>query len=1199
MKCPICEQDNPSAAKYCLGCGARLGVECSACGCKLPAGSRFCFECGAKVGSDGVSAPRFTAPDAYTPKFLAEKILTTRANLEGERKHVTVLFADIRGSLELLDGRDPEEARALLDPALHTMMEAVHRYEGTVNQVLGDGVMALFGAPLAHEDHALRACYAALRMQEAMRVYADDVRRRHGLNLQVRVGLNSGEVVVRAIGNDLSMEYSAVGETTHLAARMEQLATPGTVLATQTVARLAGDYLQLNALGPVPVRGRSEPVEVFEVVGTTATRTRLQAAVAKGLTPFVGRKAELQTLGNLLKRASGGAGQVAALVGEPGVGKSRLCWELRHVPQTRGFLTLEGDSVSYAKSTAYHPIVELLRAYFQIEEGDSGRKRREKIVAKLLALDEALMGTLPLLLSLLEGQSEDPAASVDAQQRAWRTHDALKRLLLRQSQVQPLLLIFENLHWVDGETQLFLDTLVESVPAAAILVLVTYRPEYQHKWASKGYYTQLLVDALPPESAGALVRAVLAEQPGAEELARLLVERTGGNPLFLEESIKTLVETKVLVGEQRAYRLVKPLNTIEVPATVQAVLAARIDRHAPDEKRLLQSAAVIGKQAPLSLLQAVAEFSEQVLRRSIARLQAGEFLYETSLFPEPQYTFKHNLTYEVAYASLLHERRRALHARIVDVVEALPEESRAERAEFLAYHAFQGHLWEKAVRYLRQAGARALPRAANREAVAHFQKALEALRRLPEGRATLEQAIDLRFDLVVPNLQLGQLPEIVSLLREAESLAEKLADEQRLARAFSHLVNYFYLTGEPGKAIQYGERCQAIGHALGDSGLQELARRYMGHSYHAQGQYRQAESVLRENLDVLGAASASWEEPDRLSNVSSSAWVAWAMADLGEFATALEFAEKALQTADESNHAYTKAIASTLAGLVWLRRGFPGRAVPHLQRSVQGCKEAHLPLWQPVPSSLLGLALVMLDALDEGLPLLEEAASRTGELGIKAYLALWKTHLAEGLLAAGQIARAKVHAREALELSIAHQERAHQAWALRICGEVAAQDDEGGLEAAESCFAEALTLARQLGARPLCALTHLSMGRCYRRAAMNDKAEEQLTEALSLCVDMGLGLWVDRAAAELKQLGQTWIVSSNNAAFYQRLQRSLAENGTVEVILDRRQEQREEDQQALEQWPGPERRRLPERSSELRMRGFAVVPQASEPSLAA
>jgi class 3 adenylate cyclase/tetratricopeptide (TPR) repeat protein len=1193
VKCSICEQDNPTATKFCLGCGARLGLECGACGAKLPSAARFCIECGAKVAAHDAPVARFAAPDAYTPKFLAEKILTSRTSVEGERKHVTVLFADIRGSLELLDGRDPEEARGLLDPALHTMMQAVHQYEGTVNQVLGDGVMALFGAPLAHEDHALRACYAALRMQEQIRLYADEVRCRDGLNLQIRVGLNSGEVVVRAIGNDLSMEYSAVGETTHLAARMEQLASPGSVLATQAVTRLAGDYLQLNALGPVPVRGRSEPVEIFEIVGTTSTRTRLQAAVAKGLTPFVGRETELQTLGGLLDRAHDGSGQVAALVGEPGVGKSRLCWELSHLPQSKGYLVLEGDSVSYAKSSAYHPVVELLRAYFQIDESDSGRKRREKIVARLLALDESLMGILPYLLSLMEGQSDEFAAGMDPQQRAWRTQDALKRLLLRQSQQQPLLLIFENLHWIDGESQLFLDTLVESVPTAAIVVLVTYRPEYQHGWASKSHYTQLLLGALPPASASALVRGVLAEQPGVDELARLLVERTGGNPLFLEESIKTLVETRALVGEQRAWRLAKPLSAIEVPPTVQAVLAARIDRHAPEEKRLLQSAAVIGKHAPLSLLQAVADSSEQALRASIARLQAAEFLYETTLFPEPQYTFKHNLTYEVAYASLLHERRRALHARIVQAVEALPEESRAERVEFLAHHAFQGQLWPKAVRYLRQAGARALTRAANREAIAHFQSALEALRRLPESRETLTQAIDLRFDLVVPNLRLGQLPQIVALLGEAESLSDKLADEQRLARAFSHLVNYYYLTGEPGKAIQYGERCQAIGHALRDPSLQELARRYMGHSYHAQGEYRQAESVLRENLHVLGAASAGWVESDRLSEVASAAWIAFAMADLGDFAAAQAFAERALQTAEESSDAYTKAIASTMAGLVWLRRGFPGRAVPHLQRSVQGCKDAHLPLWQPVASSLLGLALVMLDALDEALPLLEDAVERTGELGIKAYLALWQTHLAEGLLAAGRIERARALAEQALQLAIAHHERGHQAWALKVCGDVAAQQGEAGREAARAYYADALSLARQLGARPLGALTHLGMGRLFRRSGLRESAEEQLAEALALCVDLGLGVWVERAAGELKQLGQTWIVSSDQDAFYERLRHSLAGNGTVEVILDRRQEQQNADWRAAEQWAGPERRRMLARASALQAHGLAVVQQES------
>ena len=525
------------------------------------------------------------------------------------------------------------------------------------------------------------------------------------------------------------MEYSAVGETTHLAARMEQLATPGTVLATQTVARLAGDYLQLNALGPVPVRGRSEPVEVFEVVGTTATRTRSAGGGGEGSDSVRRPPGELQSLGNLLRRAGSGAGQVAALVGEPGVGKSRLCWELCHVPQTRGFLILEGDSVSYGREHALSPdrraAARLLPDRGRRHRAQAAREDRGEAARPGRSLDG---DRCRFCSRCSRAGARIATAGVDAQQRAWRTQDALKRLLLRQSQVQPLLLIFENLHWVDGETQLFLDTLVESVPAAAILVLVTYRPEYQHKWAAKAHYTQLLIDALPAESAGALVRAVLAEQPGVEELARLLVERTGGNPLFLEESIKTLVETKVLVGEQRAYRLAKPLNAIEVPATVQAVLAARIDRHAPDEKRLLQSAAVIGKQAPLSLLQAVAVFPEQVLRKS-HRAPAGRgvpvrdfALPRAPVHVQAQPHLRSGVCQPAARAPARPARadRGSGGGAAGGVQGGAGGVSRLPR--------LPGPLWQKAVRYLRQAGAKALTRAANREAVAHFQKALEASR---------------------------------------------------------------------------------------------------------------------------------------------------------------------------------------------------------------------------------------------------------------------------------------------------------------------------------------------------------------------------------------------------------------------------------------------------------------------------------------
>src|SRR5467141_3699162 len=558
--------------------------------------------------------------------------------------------------MELFADRDPEEARKILDPALNHMMDAVHRFEGTVNQVLGDGIMALFGAPVAHEDHALRACYAGLAMQAAMRRYAEEVRRSHGLEMQVRVGLNAGEVVVRAIANDLHMDYSAVGQTTHLAARMEQLATPGSIRLTSATLRLVEGLVQVTALGPVPVKGLVEPVEVFELVGASSLRRRLQAAAARGLTPFVGRQQELEALSQALVRAGGGHGQTVALVGEAGLGKSRLAYEFVHSHHTQGWRILESASVSYGKATPYFPVIDLLKRYCYVEEHDDTRTIRAKVTGQVLTLDPALQDAVPALLLLLDALPEDsPFVQLDAPQRRQRTLDALKRVVLRETQVQPLLLVCEDLHWIDSETQALLNSLVESVPTARLLLLVNYRPEYQHGWGSKTYYRQLRLDPLAPASADAFLHALLGDDLSLAPLKPLLIARTGGNPFFLEESVRILVETEMLVGERGTYRLAQPLASLQMPATVQAVLAARIDRLPPEEKHVLQTAAVIGTEVPLPLLQAIAERPEADLYRGLAHLQAAEFLYEARLFPERDFTFKHALTHEVAYNGLLLE----------------------------------------------------------------------------------------------------------------------------------------------------------------------------------------------------------------------------------------------------------------------------------------------------------------------------------------------------------------------------------------------------------------------------------------------------------------------------------------------------------------------------------------------------------------
>jgi class 3 adenylate cyclase len=803
MKCPRCQHENPPQAKFCLECGARVALTCTQCRSELPAGAKFCLECGAPVASQVAAEPRFTSPDSYTPEHLAEKILTSKSALEGERKQVTVLFADLKGSMELLADRDPEEARRILDPVVERMMEAVHRYEGTVNQVMGDGIMALFGAPLAHEDHAVRACYTALRMQDAVRRYAAEVHRREGLPIQIRVGLNSGEVVVRAIGSDLHVDYTAVGQTTHLAARMEQMAVPGSILIAASTLDLVESYVSVKALGPRHVKGLQAPIEVYELCGAGTSRTRFQAAAARGLTKFVGRSIEMQQLIQALALARDGHGQVVAVVGEPGVGKSRLSWEFTQSHRTVGWLVLEASSVSFGKATPYAPVIELLKNYFKLGDHDGQRESREKVTGKLLTLDEGFKPTLPAFLELLNLAVDDAAwFTVEPALRRQHTLQAIRHLLLRESRVQPVLVVFEDLHWIDSETQALVNGLVEGLTGARLLLLVNYRPEYQHTWGGKTYYRQLRVDPLPPETAGELLEALVGSDPTLEPLKDPLMRQAEGTPLFLEESVRALVETGALRSERGQYRPVKELQTILVPPTVQAILAARIDRLPSEDKQLLQAASVIGKDVPFALLQAIGEQDDETLRRGLSRLQAAELVYETSLFPDLEYTFKHALTHDVTYASLLQERRRILHARVADAIEYLYPDRRAEHIEHLADHAFKGEDWENAVTCLREAAAKSVARATVREAVTHLERALAALTHLSSTPARLEAGVDIRLDLRNCLYLLGEHRRVLEHVQTARRLAEEMGDPTRLIRVAGYLGTTFVFLGDYAQALE-------------------------------------------------------------------------------------------------------------------------------------------------------------------------------------------------------------------------------------------------------------------------------------------------------------------------------------------------------------------------------------------------------------
>jgi class 3 adenylate cyclase/tetratricopeptide (TPR) repeat protein len=1127
MQCRQCQAENRAGRRFCTKCGAPLAAPCPACGFTNESGDVFCGECGAALGGSGPAPaapppvdPRFTTPETYTPQHLAERILTSRTALEGERKQVTVLFADLKGSMELLADRDPEEARAILDPVLERMMEAVHRYEGTVNQVMGDGIMALFGAPLAHEDHAVRACYAALRMQEVVKAYAKEVQRAQGLPLHIRVGLNSGEVLVRSIGSDLRMDYTAVGQTTHLAARMEQIAMPGSILLAPGTLQLAEGYVQVQALGPMAIKGLSEPVAVYELAGTGAARSRLHAAAARGLSKFVGRETELDTLRRTLDQAASGHGQIVALVGEPGVGKSRLVWELSHSHRTQGWLVLETGSVSYGKATSYLPVIDLLQSYCGIESRDDPRRIREKLLGKILNLAEALRPTVPALLALLDVPTEDPVwEALDPPQRRQRILDACKQLLLRESQEQPLLLVCEDLHWIDSETQALLDSLVESLPTARILLLVNYRPEYEHTWHRKTYYTQLRLAPLPPASAEALLESLLGTDAGLGPLRRLLVERTEGNPFFQEESVRSLVETGVLAGERGAYRVVKPLASTQVPATVQAVLAARIDRLAPEDKRLLQAAAVIGKDVPFVLLQAIAELREDPLRQGLARLQAAEFLYETNLFPELEYTFKHALTHEVAYGGQLQDRRRALHAQILHAYESLYPDHSAEHVGRLAAHGLHGEVWDKAVRYAREAGEKAAGHSAYREAVSYFEQALAALGHLPPSRAVHEQAIDLRIALRNALLPLGEQGQVIEHLQAAEVLADAVGDERRLGLVAAYTSASWWWAGDYEPAAQAGGRALAIGDRIGDLEIQALANFFLGHAYYDRGDYRRASEHFRRNVEALQGDLAR-ERFGMLgpASLGSGTWLLWCLAETGDFAEGISRGEEYARLAEAVDQPFSIIMSFLPLGALYLQKGNIEPAAAVLARCMQLCQAMGIRYFLPQVASALGHTYALAGQVTEGLALLEHALEAGASMQGKAGHSRRFTWTGEACLRARQADAATQHGEHALQLARQSREQGNEAWALRLLGEIAIHTDRPDVAQAESYYRQALALADELGMRPLVAHCHLGLGTLYRKISRDEQARAELATAAEMYRAMEMTFWLERAETELEQM---------------------------------------------------------------------------------
>jgi len=1100
VRCSACGAACSDGGK-CPRCGSHVSPSsCTHCGFVNSSLANFCGGCGRPIGVPFASG--VTPVEAHTPRYLADRILRARAAIQGERKLVTVMFADLRGSFELIEGTDPERAQAVFDSTIRLMTAAVHRYDGTVAQILGDGIVAIFGAPIAHEDHAVRAAYAALAMQDAAGARTPGTDADATLRRQIRIGLNSGEVVIGAIGNDLSLNYRAVGPTTHMAARMEQTAFPGTTRLTGETLRLADGLLQVRPLGPTTVKGVSQPVEIYELVGRT-NRTRFQAHIDRGLSPFVGREVELQALRTALSDVVNGTSRTVVVEGDAGSGKSRLCHELVSDAGAVGCDVLETTAVDYGQAP-FAMLGQLLRAELEVGPDTSAAVLQGALDAELDRFRQ-LTAARSALASVLDLPIDDPEwLGLDPAVRRQRSFAAMRALLAARFVQRPLILLIEDLHWFDEESRAFVGTLVHESPPGGRLVLLTHRSELRLDLGrSPDRVCRLL--ALPESSSRALVASLVGAAPDLEPLRAKLVERTDGNPFFIEETVRVMIESGVLVGLPGAHKLASPKTTFDIPPSVESLIAARIDRLAPAHKELLTAAAVIGDEMPRELLQSVLGLPDEEFGVRLDGAEVLGILIEAKLFPARLCRFRHSLIREVLYRQMLSPQRRELHARAVSAIELLYADRLAEHLEVLAAHAFEGGIWEKAADYYQRACVRAATRWANRDAVSLLDRGLESLERLPAGDVRTRAGIDLRLAGFAPLLPLGDQARMVALLREAEAMAETLGDRRRLGAVYSQLATILWMSGRHDLARQSADKALTLAEEHQIFALRKAALHNLGMVLHARADFARAIEIHRRLVDEftgeLERKRFGWAG---YPSVMCRTFLGSSLTFVGKFDEAFQVFSEGCRIADELDHPYSRAIVQEESGFWLLTTGRFDEALATLERAFEISRENQVYTMYPAIAGRLAVALAECGRAAEGIEIAQDALAReTYRLGgnyARNYLLLG---LATSCLRAGRLEQALEAATRGEALAGAAQEHAHHASILLLLGEIYATCGPASADDAERSLQAALTLATRHGMRPLEAECHRNLGTLYRDSRRQDAVRE-LAEAARAYDSLGL-----------------------------------------------------------------------------------------------
>ena len=1118
MVCPQCNSQNEADAAFCTRCGARLESPCPNCQTPNATDARFCKRCGKEL----TPAP-FASPAGYTPKHLAEKILTSKSALEGERKQVTVLFADVSGFTSLSERLDPEDVHGFMTRAFELMLAEVHRYEGTVNQFLGDGIMALFGAPIAHEDHAQRALHAALGIRKALEAYHEELRQARGITFRIRQGLNTGLVVVGSIGSDLRMDYTAVGDTTNVAARLQQAADPGRIAISEATYRLVAGYFYTRPLGELSLKGKAEPVKAWEVISAREARTRLEVEAERGLTPFVGRERELELLLECFEKVEAGHGQVVFLVGEPGIGKSRLLYEFRRRLGEKA-TWVEGRCVSFGQSMAFHPVIDMLKRNFRIEDGDTGETIAKKVERGAILLGEDLRPVVPYLRYLLALDPGDPGVvTLDPRQRQREIFDTLRRLLVRASEVRPQIFVLEDVHWMDRTTEESLRFSADSIPTNRIFQILTYRTDYRHPFGERTYHTRIALTTLSAESSARIAQAVLAVPSLPADVATLVAQKAEGNPFFVEEVVKSLKEIGALRHAGDTYVLAKRLDEIIVPDRIQDVIMARIDRLEEAPKKTLQLASVIGREFTRRLLERIAEIRGRT-EESLQALKAIELILEKSLFPELAYMFKHALTHDVAYSSLLVQRRKELHRLVARAIEELYADRLAEQYEVLGHHFSRAEEWAKALEYLLKAAKKAARAFAILEALALYDQALEvagqlgdvktlmaiheaksnhyfALGHFQESRVEGERFLDLARragDRVAEATALAgtalaaqwahDFEGALAYARQAIDVGEAVGAQSAVARSHQVMGHIHAVTARHEEARRDLDRVLRISRPAGDAVHQSVALMMVAFLENWRGAYGEGSAVAAEGVRIA-------REKNLLNSLLRCLWAQGVvLTGKGDYDEALAALEEGLALSEKVGDA--SSIPRYLNSLGWLHGECEDldRSLELSARAAEGARK-----WRHA----VGVEMTAYSETNRGDVLMVKGdLVLAGELldEVHGIVKSPETHpwmkwrytihlfvsLGELWLARGDPAKAQEFADQCLELATRTNSRKYLVRGWRLKGEAAAARRQWG--EAETGLREALTIAEAIGNPPQLWKTHAALGWLHAERKQGDLA---------------------------------------------------------------------------------------------------------------